>query len=84
MRATGQDCYEQLGQARERLLELLHHLRHRREYKKRTEIVVEIVEQIEREGHFPEAHYAFDNGVLTVGLTHWLESNPTTRVLAHF
>ena len=74
LRATGQDCYEQLGQARERLLELLHHLRHRREYKKRTEIVVEIVEQIEREGHFPEAHYAFDNGVLTVGLTHWLES----------
>lgn len=73
LRATGQERYEQLGQARERLLELLHHLRHRREYKKRTEIVVEIVEQIEREGHFPEAHYAFDNGVLTVELTRWLE-----------
>jgi hypothetical protein len=74
LRATGQERYEQLGQARERLLELLHHLHHRREYKKRTEIVVEIVEQIEREGHFPEAHYAFDNGVLTVELTRWLES----------
>jgi hypothetical protein len=74
LRATGQERYEQLGQARERLLELLHHLCHRREYKKRTEIVVEIVEQIEREGHFPGAHYAFDNGVLTVELTRWLAS----------
>ena len=73
LRATGQDCYEQLGQARERLLELLHHLRHRREYKKRTEIVVEIVEQLEREGHFPEAHYAFDNGVLTLELAQVIE-----------
>src|SRR5919199_1634699 len=69
LRATGQEHYEQLGQARERLLELLHHLRHRREYKKRTEIIVELVEQLEREGHFPAAHYAFDNGVLTAGLT---------------
>jgi hypothetical protein len=73
LRATGQERYEQLGQARERLLELLHHLRHRREYKKRTEIVVEIVEQLEREGHFPEAHYAFDNGVLTVELAQVIE-----------
>ena len=71
--ATGQERYEQLGQARERLLELLHHLRHRRADKKRTEIVVEIVEQIEREGHFPAAHYAFDNGVLTVHLSRGLE-----------
>ena len=70
---AGHERYEQLGQARERLLELLHHRRHRREYKKRTEIVVEIVEQLEQEGHFPEAHYAFDNGVLTVELTRLLE-----------
>jgi hypothetical protein len=54
LRATGQERYEQLGKARERLLDLLHHLRHRREYKKRTEIVVEIVKQLEQEGHFPE------------------------------
>jgi hypothetical protein len=73
-RATGQGRYEQLGQARERLLALLHHLPHRREYKKRTEIVVEIVEQMERDGHFPEAHYAFAHGVLTVELSRWLES----------
>jgi hypothetical protein len=73
LRATGQERYEQLAQARERLLELLHHLCHRREYKKRTEIVVEMVEQLEREGHFPEAHSAFDNGVLTRELTRVLE-----------
>jgi hypothetical protein len=72
LRATGQERYEQLGQARERLLELLHDLRHRREDKKRTEIIVELVEQLEREGPFPEAHYAFDNGVLTVELTRLL------------
>jgi len=29
-------------------------------------MVVEIVAPIEQEGHFPAAHYAFDNGVLTV------------------
>jgi hypothetical protein len=63
-----------MAQARERVLELLHHLQHRLEYKKRTEIVVEIVEQLEQEGHFPEAHYAFDTGVLTLELTRLIES----------
>ena len=66
LRATGQERYEQRGQARERLLALLDHLRHRCEYKKRTEIVVEIVTQLEQEGPFPEAHYAFDHGGLPV------------------
>ena len=31
------------------------------------------MEQLEQEGHFPEAHYAFDHGVLTVELTRLLE-----------
>jgi len=47
------------------LKKLLHHLQHRLAYKKRTEMVVEIVAQLEEEGQFPPAHYAFDNGVLT-------------------
>jgi hypothetical protein len=34
---------------------------------------VEIVREIEDEGHFPEANYAFDNGVLTLGLTRLIE-----------
>ena len=35
---------------------------------KRTELVVEIVRELEQEGQFPTAHYAFDNGVLTLSL----------------
>ncbi|MGF1569430.1 MAG: hypothetical protein ACFCVD_15410 [Nodosilinea sp.] len=33
-------------------------------YRKRTEMVVELVQQIESEGPFPNAPYAVDNGVL--------------------
>ena len=58
----------------ERLLELLHHLKHEREYKKRTEIAQELVQQIEEEGNFPDANYAFDNGVLSLDLTRCIEA----------
>ncbi len=63
-----------MEQARERLLELLYHLQHRLAYKKRTEIVVEMVAQLEAEGKVPQADYAFDNGVLTLELTRRIES----------
>jgi len=52
---------------------LLHHLIHRRAYKKRTEIALAIAQQLEEEGHFPQANYAFDNGLLTLDLTRFLE-----------
>src|SRR5499426_4833151 len=74
LKATVQASYEQMEQARTRLLELLHHLEHKLAYKKRTEIVVEMVRQLEEEGNFPQADYAFDNGVLTVDLTRLIES----------
>jgi hypothetical protein len=74
LKATVQASYEQMEQARTRLLELLHHVEHRLAYKKRTEIVVEMVRQLEEEGNFPQADYAFDNGVLTVELTRLIES----------
>ena len=74
LKATVQASYEQMEQARTRLLELLHHLEHKLAYKKRTEIVVEMVRQLEEEGNFPQADYAFDNGVLTVELTRLIES----------
>jgi hypothetical protein len=73
LKATVQESYEQREQARERVLELLHHLQHRLAYKKRTEIVVEVVAALEEEGQFPSAHYAFDNGVLTLELTRLIE-----------
>jgi len=63
-----------MAQARQRLLELLHYHQHRLAYRKRTELAVEIVRQLEVEGHFPKAHYAFDHGVLTLELTRLIES----------
>ncbi len=74
LKATGQASYDQMEQARTRVLELLHHLEHELGYKKRTEIVVEMVAQLEEEGNFPQADYAFDNGVLTVEVTRLIES----------
>jgi len=71
---TAQQSYQQMEQAQKRMLELMHHLKHRLEYKKRTEIALEIVQQLEAEGHFAEADYAFDNGVLTLDLTKFIES----------
>lgn len=73
LQATARESYGQMEHVRARLLEVLHHLQHRFAYKKRTAIVVEIVEQLEQEGHFPTAHYAFDNGVLTVELAQVIE-----------
>jgi hypothetical protein len=73
LQATARESYGQMEHVRARLLEVLHHLQHRFAYKKRTAIVVEIVAQLEQERHFPTAHYAFDNGVLTVELAQVIE-----------
>ena len=62
---TQRESYEQMEQVRQRLLELLHYHQHRLSYRKRTEIAVDIVRQIETEGCFPQADYAFAQGVLT-------------------
>lgn len=69
-----QESYEQMAQVKDRLLELLHHVAHVKGYRKRTEIAVELVRQIEAEGQFPQANYAFDNGVLTVELARLIEA----------
>jgi hypothetical protein len=67
------ESYTQREEARGRVLELLHHLGHRLGYKKRTELALDIVQQLEREGHFPSAHYAFDHGVLSLELSRGIE-----------
>jgi hypothetical protein len=74
LEATSKDSYEQMEEARKRILELLHHRKHRLEYRKRTEMAWEIVRQLEEEGQFPQAHYAFDTGVLNLDLTRYIES----------
>jgi hypothetical protein len=73
LRETVQESYEQMEHAQGRLLELLHHLAHRHAYKKRTEMALAIAQHLEEEGHFPQANYAFDNGLLNLDLTRFLE-----------
>jgi len=73
LRETVQESYEQMEHVQGRLFELLHHRAHRLAYKKRTEIALAIAQQLEEEGHFPQAHYAFDNGLLTLELTRLIE-----------
>jgi hypothetical protein len=74
LNATVQASYEQMEAGRTRLLELLHHVHHRHAYQKRTKMAVAIVKELEEEGHFPQAHYAFDNGLLTLPLAREIES----------
>jgi hypothetical protein len=71
--ATAKESYEHMEAGRERLLELLHHLLHRRAYRKRTEVALEVVTQLEQEGHVPAAHDAFDTGLLPLALTRCIE-----------
>lgn len=75
LQMTAQPSYEQMEHVRQRLIELLHYQKNRLAYRKRTEIVVEMVRQIEAEGQFPKADYAFDNGVLTLELTQLIEAS---------
>jgi hypothetical protein len=74
--ATSQASAEQMEAARPRALELLHHRQPRFESRKRPELAWEIVQQLEEEGQFPQAPYAFDTGVLNLDLTRYLESRP--------
>lgn len=72
---TAQESYEQMEQVHQRLEELLHYQKNRLAYRKRTEIAVDIVRELEIEGHFPKADYAFDCGVLCRPLTELIETS---------
>jgi hypothetical protein len=75
LKMTAQPSYQEMEQVIERLVELLHHHKNQLAYRKRTEMVVDVVRQIEAEGQFPKADYAFDNGVLTLELTQLIEAS---------
>jgi hypothetical protein len=85
--ATAQDSYEQMEAGRGRLLALLPHLLPRRAYRTRTEVALEVVMQLEQEGHFPAAPYAFDHGLLPLELPrfiagagkHWVRALESSR-----
>ena len=86
---TQQESYEQMEQVQTRLSELLHYHQHRLGDRKRTEMAVDIVRQLEAEGDYPQADYAFDQGVLTHALTpliesagkHWVSEIERTRLV---
>ena len=86
---TSQEHYEEMAQVQQRLVELLHYQKNRLAYRKRTEIAVELVQQIEAEGQFPHPPYAFDNGVLCRPLTeaieqvgkHWVSELEGSRLI---
>jgi hypothetical protein len=73
LQETGRASYAQMEEARERVLELLHHRVHCLGYKKRPELALDIVQQLEQEGHFSSAHYTFDHGVLSLELSRGIE-----------
>jgi urease gamma subunit len=73
LEATRVDSFEAMEAARRRLIELMHVHKNRLAYRKRTEVVLDMVKVLEEEGLFPSANYAFDNGVLTLDLTRHIE-----------
>ncbi|WP_445925961.1 hypothetical protein [Leptodesmis sp.] len=75
LKMTAQPSYEEMEQLIQRLVELLHHQKNQLAYRKRTEMVVDIVRQIGAEGQFPKADYAFDNRVLTLALKQLIEAS---------
>jgi hypothetical protein len=89
LQMTAQASYEDRAQLMQRLIELLHYQQNRLADRKRTEIAVDIVRQVEAEGQFPRADYAFDNGVLTLELTqvieaagkHWVSEIECSRLI---
>ena len=86
---TARESYDQMEQVHQRLEELLHYQKNRLAYRKRTEMAVEIVRQLEAEGEFPQADYAFDCGVLSRPLTelieasgkHWVSEIESSRLM---
>lgn len=89
LQMTTQAHYEQMEQVHERLVELLHYQKNRLAYRKRTEIAVDLVRQLEAEGQFPQANYAFDQGVLSPALAtlieasdkHWVSEIECSRLI---
>ncbi len=68
LNATVKKGYNNIKDARTRLLELLHFRKHSVSYKTRPEIAADIVKNIEKNDTFREAPYVFDNGLLSDNL----------------
>ncbi|UJB69621.1 hypothetical protein HRE53_25505 [Acaryochloris sp. 'Moss Beach'] len=73
LKMTRQGEYETIAAAMERLSELVAYQHNRDAYQTRTELLSAMIEQIEGEGQFPTADYAFDAGVCAADLTTVIE-----------
>ncbi len=73
LKMTHQDEYDSIAAVMERLSELVAYQRNRDAYQTRTELLMAMVRQIEAEGQFPTADYAFDAGVCAAELTTLIE-----------
>lgn len=74
MKLTVKEEYKSQEELLSRITDLLSYRKNQIEYKKRSELMVDIVKKIEEEGNFPVANYAFDNGLLTIELRRLIES----------
>lgn len=75
LKMTSQDKYKTIEDAMNRLSELVAYQRNRQSYQTRTELLIAIVKQIEAEGQFSTADYAFDAGVCAAELTKIIEAS---------
>jgi hypothetical protein len=73
LNSTVKENYEKVEDAQKRLLVLLYSHKNKLAYKKRTELCLELAQKTEEEGNFPQANYAFDNGVLNLELCQFIE-----------
>lgn len=73
LKMTRQDEYDSIAAVMERLSELVAYQRNRDAYQTRTDLLIAMIEQIEEEGQFPTADYAFDGGVCAATLTTVIE-----------
>ena len=74
LQATGKVSSSTKQEATRRLVEVLCHMQHNKAYKKRSVLFREMVQRIEEEEVCPPAVYVFDNGVLSLELTQYLEA----------
>jgi hypothetical protein len=72
--ATSKDSSNEMEEAHKRMLELLHHRKQQWEDRQRTEIAWEIIQPLAEEDQFPQANYAFANGVMPLEWTTSIES----------
>ena len=75
LKMTRKDEYEDQAGVMKRISELVAYQHNREAYQTRTELFIALVKQIEAEGQFPRADYAFDAGVCTAELTTVIEAS---------